>query len=71
MNVGDLIEEPTLIQPEEPKSDKPKFEPRPPDFIGNDHNAVAWIANKNPDGEIIALNVKIGELYFKLRKRFL
>jgi len=44
--------------------------PRPPDFISDQHSACAWVSNRNPEGEIIALNVKIGDFYFKLRKRF-
>jgi hypothetical protein len=45
--------------------------PRPPDYISEEHSACAWIANRNPAGEVIKLNVKIGDFYFKLRKRFL
>lgn len=50
---------------------KDKEPPRSPDFIGDDHDACAWISQRNPDGEIIRLNVKIGDFRFKLRKRFI
>jgi hypothetical protein len=74
-----LIEEPKLDEskPEEPKPEseillkKVNFEARPPDFVGNDHNVVAWISAINTTGEIITLNIKIGELRFKIRKRYL
>jgi len=45
--------------------------PRPPDFIAEDHNACAWVSQRNSSGEPIKLNVKVGSFYFKLRKRFL
>ncbi len=44
--------------------------PRPPDYVNEEHNACAWVTNRNSAGEPIKLNVKIGSFYFKLRKRF-
>jgi len=44
---------------------------RPPDFKNPEHNACAWIAKRNVDGEPIVLNVKIGEFRFKLNKHFM
>lgn len=45
--------------------------PRPPDYVGDGHSACAWIKNRNTAGEPVTLNVKIGDFYFTLRKRFL
>jgi hypothetical protein len=65
------IEEPILAKTEKGLIEIPKEPPRPPDFIGDDHNAVAWINKRNVDGEIITMNVVFGGFKFKLRKRFL
>jgi hypothetical protein len=65
-----MVEDQSVL-PAETEPKKPNFEARAPDFIGNDHNAVAWIAAVNTNGEIITLNLKIGELRLKLKKRFL
>ncbi len=45
--------------------------PRAPDYVGTDNSACAWVRKRNPAGEPIELNVKIGGFYFTLKKRFL
>lgn len=50
---------------------KDQFKPTAPDFVGDDHNACAWVLNRNTDGHIVKMRVKIGEFRFNLRKRFL
>jgi len=67
----DLIEEKVLQKTETGLKETKDFTARPPDFIGNDHNVCAWVANRNTEGEIIILNVKVGDLRLKLHKRFL
>lgn len=48
------------------------FKPSAPDFVvDNQPSVCAWIDKRNPAGEVITLNLKVGELRFKLRKRFL
>lgn len=56
---------------QEPTQNLPPKERNLPDYVGDDHNACAWIAHTNPNGEIVSFNVKIGGFRFKLRKRFL
>jgi hypothetical protein len=74
--LGDYIEEPVLAGEKAFKKTENglagTFKPRPPDYICNEQQAVcAWIDKTNPAGEIITFNVHIGELRFRLRKRFL
>ena len=47
------------------------FTPTKPDFVGEDHSGCAWVLHRNAEGEIITLNVKIGEIRFKLKKSFI
>ena len=48
------------------------FVPGPPDFVCDEQQVVcAWIGKKNPEGEIITLNLHIGEFRYRLRKRFI
>lgn len=51
---------------------KSEFKPSAPDFVVSEQPSVcAWIDKVNTAGEIITMNLKVGELRFKLRKRFL
>jgi hypothetical protein len=51
---------------------KEAFKPSAPDFICAVQPSVcAWIDKVNTAGEVITLNLKVGELRFKLQKRFL
>jgi len=47
------------------------FTPTKPDFVGEDHSGCAWVLHRNAEGEIITLNVKIGDFRFKLKKSFI
>ncbi len=65
-------EETTIVKTEKGMVEiKPSFVPTPPDFVCDEQKVVcAWIDKRNTEGEIITLNLHIGEFRYRLRKRF-
>jgi hypothetical protein len=67
----DIIEEPVLVKSEIGIKEIKPEPARPPDFTGDDHNIAVWVNKRNVDGEPVLMSIKIGELRFRVRKRFL